>query len=172
MSATPRIYDDFEAVAVRRTDLALDQEAEDFAFFGPLLQYWSDRRRGRVAPGRSDIDPLDLPLPLLPHLLLIDVDRQPLDFSYRLAGTVADTIHGRGLKGVRVLDLRPEDFARTLHDDLARMSAEPAPQFVELAYVNRDGRIRRYRALRLPLCDEAGRMTMVLVLADHGLAGR
>lgn len=140
--------------------------------FQPLLQYWSNRCHGRVAPGRADIDPLDLPLSMLPHRLLIDVDREPLEFSYRLAGIAADTIHGRGLKGVRVLGLRPADFARTLHDDLARMSAGLAPQRVELAYANREGSVRRYRALRPPLCDETVRMTMVLVLADHGLVRR
>ena len=171
MAAAARTYDFFDAAVVRRTLLALDPEPQDFAFFRPLLRYWSDRRHGRAAPSRSDIDPLDLPFPLLPHVLLIDVEREPLDFSYRLSGTAADTIHGLSLKGVRVLDLKPEDFARTLHGDLARMAEDLAPQFVELSYSNRENKTRRYRVLRLPLCDECGRMTMVLILADHGLLG-
>src|SRR3546814_12912860 len=56
--------------------------------------YWSERAAGRAAPRRSDIDPLDLLSSLLPHLLLINVERDPPDFRYRLAGTAADTIHG------------------------------------------------------------------------------
>src|SRR3546814_16827016 len=85
-------------------------ESDGFGFFRPLLQYWSERAAGRAAPRRSDIDPLDLPSSLLPHLLLIDVERDPPDFRYRLAGTAADTIRGQSLKGVPVSQLRPEAF--------------------------------------------------------------
>lgn len=168
MAALARAIDVFDGAEVRRAFVGLDPEPEGFGFFRPLHRYWRERAAGRLAPRRADIDPLDLPYGLLPHLLLIDVERDPLDFRYRLAGTAADTIHGLSLKGVRVSELRPEGFARTLHGDLARMAEHPSPQFVELSYTNREDKTRRYRVLRLPLCDDAGRLTMVLVLADHG----
>lgn len=168
MAAPARAVDVFDGAEVRRVFVGLDPEPEGFGFFLPLRRYWAERAAGRAAPRRADIDPLDLPYGLLPHVLLIDVEHEPLDFRYRLAGTAADTIHGQSLKGVRVSELRPEGFARTLHDDLARMAADLAPQFVELSYTNREGKTRRYRVLRLPLCDDAGRLAMILVLADHG----
>jgi hypothetical protein len=168
MAAAARSFDVFDGAEVHRAFLVIDPEPEGFEFFRPMLRYWSERAAGRAAPRRSDIDPLDLPLPMLPHVLLIEVEHDPLDFRYRLAGTAADTIHGQSLKGVRISELRPETFARTLHDDLARMADDLAPQFLELSYTNREGKTRRYRVLRLPLCDDAGRMAMVLILANHG----
>src|SRR3546814_13638668 len=108
-------------------------ESDGFGFFRPLLQYWSERAAGRAAPRRSDIDPLDLPSSLLPHLLLIDVERDPPDFRYRLAGTAADTIHGQSLKGVPVSPLRPEAFARPLYQALARPADDLAPQYLHLS---------------------------------------
>lgn len=171
MADAARAFNVFDGAQVRRDLLDLDPEPAEFEFFRPLLRYWAGRAAGRAAPRRSDIDPLDLPAALLPHVLLVDVEHEPLDFRYRLAGTAADTIHGQSLKGVRISELRPEDFARTLHDDLARMADDLQPQFVELTYTNRQGKTRRYRVLRLPLCDDGGCMAMVLILADHGATG-
>src|SRR3546814_17736577 len=37
-----------------------------------LAAYWSARRNGQVLPQRSDIDPLDMPRRLLPHLVLAE----------------------------------------------------------------------------------------------------
>lgn len=172
MAAAVRPFDIFDAAVVDRVLLDFDPDAADASFFRPMQRYWDLRRGTRPAPRRGDIDPLDLPPGLWPHMLLIDVAHDPLDFRYRLAGTAADTIHGVSLKGVRILDLRPEAFARTLFDDLRRMAQDLEKQFLELSYTNREGRSRRYRVLRLPLCDEQGRLAMVLVLADHGAIGR
>lgn len=168
MAPAEKPFELTEATAVERTLLALDPTAGDFSFFRPLLEYWDDRRRGRVAPGRVDIDPLDLSPSLLPHVVLIDVEHEPLDFRYRLAGTAADHIHGMGLKGVRVLDLRPERFATLLHGDLVRMTEDLMPQFVRHGFTNQAAKTRRFRVLRLPLCDDDGRLAMVLVLAEFG----
>lgn len=168
MAAEAKPFELFDAAVAQRTFVELDRTAPDFGFFRPLLDYWEARRDDRAAPRRSDIDPLDLPPSLLPHVLLIDVQRDPLDFRYRLAGTAADTIHGQSLRGVRILDLRPEALARTLHGDLVRMVSDLAIQFTLLSFTNREGKTRRYRVLRLPLCDDEGRLAMILVLADHG----
>lgn len=168
MAAVAKPFELFDATVAQRAFVELDRDAADFGFFRPLLEYWEGRRRGRIAPRRSDIDPLDLPALLLPHVLLIDVEHQPLDFHYRLAGTAADTIHGQSLKGVRILDLRPEPLARTLHGDLVRMAGDMAIQFTLLSFTNREGKTRRYRVLRLPLCGDDGRLEKILVLADHG----
>lgn len=172
MAAVAKPFELFEATTAQRAFLELDPDAPDFRFFRPLFQYWSDRRGSRVAAARADLDPLELPPALLPHVLLIDVEYEPVDFRYRLAGTAADTIHGQSLKGVRILDLRPEPLARTLHGDLVRMTEDCAAQFTELSFTNRQDKTRRYRVLRLPLCDDAGRLAMILVLADHGAITR
>lgn len=51
-----------------------------------LRSYWQGLHKKGVAPSRADIEPLEIP-GLLPHLLLLDVIPEPLDFRYRLIGT-------------------------------------------------------------------------------------
>lgn len=51
------------------------------------FQYWNRCRRGRKMPARCDLDPLiDIPA-LVPNVMLFDVQRDPLDFRWRLIGT-------------------------------------------------------------------------------------
>ena len=68
-----------------------------------LFHYWQERHAEDRPPARAEIDPLDVP-PLLPDLLLVDVDwsfAKPR-FRFRLAGTrftrlYAEEITGRWL---------------------------------------------------------------------------
>jgi hypothetical protein len=51
-----------------------------------LVDYWQQKRRGRMVPARSDIDPMEL-RPHLPHIFMMDVLDGGLDFRFRLVGT-------------------------------------------------------------------------------------
>jgi len=51
-------------------------------------------------PGRNDIDPLNLPPHLLPHLELVDVSREPeIRLRWRLIGTHLTAATGRDATG-------------------------------------------------------------------------
>jgi hypothetical protein len=53
---------------------------------GAGYAYWDRLRCGRPCPDRSDIDPvIDIPV-LAPHIMLIEVRHEPLDFRFRLIG--------------------------------------------------------------------------------------
>jgi len=47
--------------------------------------YWEAKCQPGRLPSRADIDPSEIPQ-LLPHVLLLDVQREPLDFRFRLIG--------------------------------------------------------------------------------------
>jgi hypothetical protein len=53
-----------------------------------LYDYWSAKRGARGLPRRIDIDPVELPAPLWPHLLLQDVYHEggKVRFRYRVVG--------------------------------------------------------------------------------------
>ena len=57
----------------------------------PLLQqvydHWDGLRGGRSTPARADFDPMDIPR-ALPNIVLIEVRREPLDFLYKVVGSV------------------------------------------------------------------------------------
>jgi len=63
-----------------------------------LLRYWDDKRGARPMPARIDIDPLEIP-DLLPHVFLIDVGYDPLEFRFRLAGTEVNKLFGEEVTG-------------------------------------------------------------------------
>ena len=63
------------------------------------FRYWDGRRRGRPMPARSDLDPIiDIPT-LVPHIILFDVRRAPLDFRFRLLGSVVRQNFSRDYTG-------------------------------------------------------------------------
>lgn len=77
-----------------------------------IYRYWDSKRRGRVMPQRRDIDPTEISR-LLPHIFMIDVEREPLRFRYRLIGTAICEFLGRDFTG-RMIDAanyRPEQAA-------------------------------------------------------------
>lgn len=57
---------------------------------------WNRLRGDRAMPAPSDLDVLDLPRPLLPHLLLLDGEHEPvLRFRWRPIGTHTAAALGR-----------------------------------------------------------------------------
>lgn len=51
------------------------------------FEYWSAKKGDRALPARADFDPLIEVPSLVPHLMVKDVRRDPLDFRHRLIGT-------------------------------------------------------------------------------------
>lgn len=76
------------------------------------FRYWESARRERKMPSREDINPMEL-RDVLPHIVLVDVERAPLRFRYRLVGTYVTGISGRDITG-RYADTTT--FRQSLHD--------------------------------------------------------
>jgi hypothetical protein len=81
-----------------------------------IYRYWADKRRGRAMPNRADIDPTEISA-LLPHIFMVDVERDPLRFKYRLIGTAVVGLLGRDFTG-RAVDITnySEEHAAALRD--------------------------------------------------------
>jgi hypothetical protein len=73
-------------------------------------RYWNGKRRGRAMPQRADIDPAEI-VPLLPHIFMVDIKRDPLLFKYRLIGTAIVDFLGRDFTG-RAIDATSYDPAK------------------------------------------------------------
>ena len=134
--------------------------------FQRVYDYWQARKGARLAPARRDIDPVDL-REVLERTLLIDVARDPWRFSYRLAGTLTERIHGIELTGRSIDSLEPKAFAEMLHDDFIKLVESAVPQFVHLDFVNQMGLQRGYNVLRLPLSSDGVHVDMLLIVSDY-----
>lgn len=71
----------------------------------PLFDYWTEKRAGRPLLDKADVDPLRLPAAILPHLILIEILRNPLDFRFLVIGTHICDFLGRDSTGRRISEL-------------------------------------------------------------------
>lgn len=68
-----------------------------------MLTYWKELRGGRAMPEPGQIDPVRFAR-YMPNLLMVQVNWQPFDLTYRLLGGDVVDAHGTNFRGRRVLD--------------------------------------------------------------------
>lgn len=71
-----------------------------------LYEYWLTKSSPVRLPSRQDIKPFELPSPVLPHVMLLDLERagDSLRIRFRLTGTHIDEALGRNPTGEIVSD--------------------------------------------------------------------
>jgi hypothetical protein len=115
-----------------------------------LYRYWLAKLDGRMAPARSDLDPVDFPA-LLPYMMLVEkVDDQ---FRYRLLGSALARQLGRDVTGNVVGSQfvnAPEAIAakRAVYE---RVFATAHPVFITVEFKIKSGAIHNVAQLILPL---------------------
>jgi len=97
-------------------------------------------------PGRQHIDPVELPPRLLPHLLLLDVERAPAALRFRVASTSFIDLVGREVTGLCFDELGPADRVEPVCRAFATIVEMARPVFLagRLTLPSRDyGRVKR-----------------------------
>ena len=64
-----------------------------------LLEYWLKIHPKDKLPCRADFDPIDVPR-ILPHIVMTDIERDPVRIRFRLVGTIITTAFNRELTGL------------------------------------------------------------------------
>lgn len=124
-----------------------------------LLSYWERRRGERAMPSRADMDPVDLPRRLLPHLFLVDVEDAPRRYRYRLVGTELTALMRRELKG-QYIDEMPFLFRKFALPAYAEVMEKRTPVYREVNAIEALWRIR-YKRLLLPLSSDGAHINMI-----------
>ncbi len=145
------------------TEFAL---VEDMARLDPklrqLLAYWEHARPGTALPGRKDIDPIEIPR-LMPHVALLDVLRDPLDYRYRLVGTNIVAMTGYDRTGKRAREIFPaavmEATVRLLENLVAKR--KPLAFAGRMFWIGKD--YRHFEALVLPLASDGQTVDMAIM---------
>lgn len=130
------------------------------------LAYWEGLRRGRRMPARRDIDPSDI-RDLLPHLMLFDVLREPLDFRYRLIGTHVESFMSRSYTGRLVSEFPQTRPGSVVWANCLRVLETRAPLVARTPYV---GPKRDYTAMEdliMPLSEDGDTVTMLFVAVAY-----
>jgi len=124
------------------------------------LDYWDSKRAGRRMPARRDIEPTEI-LDLLPYVVLIDVEREPLDFRYRLVGTAVAARFGHDRTGERFSALlRPTDSSQ-VWKTAVRILEEKRPIVSHIPYVGFNRWIQNYRDISMPLSENSDEVNMI-----------
>jgi hypothetical protein len=129
------------------------------------LAYWQTLRRGRRIPSRADLDPTEIPR-LLPGVILVDVERQPLDFRYRLVGSDIDSISHRPFRGVRFSEVLHMRRGNAIWAQFVRVADSAAPLWSEIGYVGADPFVSRIRHCLMPLGADGETVDMVFAVVD------
>ena len=125
-----------------------------------LYGYWLAKRRGRRAPARADIDPLEL-RSVLPHISLFDVVEPGLRLRFRLVGTAVTVIAGE-TTGKFIDELVPARVYAALHEHYVDIVHNFVGRYcvADLAWQGRP--YVRYHRLLLPLSEDQQSANMVL----------
>lgn len=130
-----------------------------------LYAYWADKRGSRKMPSRADIDPAEI-VPLLPHLMLVDVhheaDGQHRHY-FRLVGT--QVAFGKDPTGTYLED-QVGDSAYGAHiiTLYSQASALGRPLYSEYEYEHPETHgVRHAKRLFLPLADDGNTVTKMMV---------
>ena len=125
-----------------------------------VFSYWNERRGGRPAPARADIDPVGIRHALGDTFLLSAdfVDQ----LRFRLAGTRICALFGREIKGEILSDLWSEKSRQAMQDILSIVTDETSGAVTGLTGRAEDGATLDLEMLLLPLARSGHARTGVL----------
>ncbi|WP_052742052.1 PAS domain-containing protein [Kiloniella litopenaei] len=126
-----------------------------------LFRYWQSLLRVKELPARADIDPQAIPA-LLPYCELIDVHRDPLDFEYRLVGTLIDEIVTQSYTGLRLSEIPTQNSPSLMFSLYEQVTKEKRPVRSVLPYTGELPDIKDVESLVLPLSSNGHDVDMLL----------
>jgi hypothetical protein len=150
---------------IQAAELDLDRDLARYPDLVFALGYWTGKRHDRLAPARSDIDPLDITA-LLPRIMLADVVLDAggrVGFRYRLSGTGIGRTHGSELTGQGPLDLRPAPYG-ALIDAHYRQALKLCRPLVHVITLRTNKKTCGYARIILPLSSDGESIDMLMIV--------
>lgn len=130
-----------------------------------LHAYWSGLCHGGKLPRRSELAP-DAIKDLLPNLMIVDVERAPLRFRYRLVGTKVVEYNGVEFTGRYLGEIGWPEEAELLAG-YAGVVESRSPIFGSLSWGLLDGGFGRCEFARLPLSEDGSEVSQILAIEDY-----
>ena len=126
-----------------------------------LLEQWNEKRGTRRMPGRQDFDPTELG-PHLGHLILIDVEHDPLRLRYRLIGTAITSLMQRDNTGRYYDEIYEPALLESIYESFHWIFAHRAPLRSHGEAFYPDKNFYTYEVINLPLSDDDDKVNMIL----------
>lgn len=148
---------------------------EDLEFASPILQrmleLWQSKRRGDALPRRVDFSLEELG-PHFGWIVLVDVERDPQRFRYRLIGTEIVELAGRDVTGRYFDELYAVDVAETATMSYRRVVSIGRPTRVSASLYHASRGHLTFEAVDLPLASDGRTVDMIMVRSVYDLVNR
>jgi len=131
------------------------------------LDCWEGLRGDRLAPRWDEFDWLRVPPEIIPHMGVVDVHLDPLDFIYRFWGSAHVEVLKQELTGRSVTEMRPESEARSVFQQYAETYEACRPMLFENIISAGPHLLPMEEvSLRLPFSLDGERITQILAFSD------
>lgn len=130
-----------------------------------VYRYWQSKAAGGRLPARAAINPLDVPK-LLPFLFLVDVERDPQRFRFRLVGTQICAWAGRDLTGFYTDEQRYGDHGAETTQEYGEVARRRQAMYREQKARRPERDFMFYQKLVLPMSSDGDHVDMLLCATD------
>ena len=130
-----------------------------------VFQYWDKMRGDRLMPARADLDPADL-RHLLPHILIHEVQLEPLDFRYRLIGSEVVRHLNDNHTGAWVSSIPHQKKPSKLWAILEKAVTDRAPVIANPPYIGPYEQFKSIEDIVLPLSVDGEKVNMLFICVD------
>jgi len=148
---------------VAATRLSLAQMPSDT--LRRMYTYWQSKCRTDRLPARKDIDPIDFPW-ALGWVCLLDVERYPMNFRYRLDGTTIAERYGADLTGQTIDAVKPDFHAALLRKHFSEVAETGRPSVYRIS-LRYGGQVQTYTRLALPFARDGTSVDMIMTVSER-----
>jgi len=131
-----------------------------------LLAYWLEQRGERPFPAKAEIDPLEFPY-ILGYVTLVDVERDPRRYRFRLDGSILAALSGTDYTGRYLDELPGAEYVAFILETYDRVVDSGAP-FRYRKNELLDQQLFSEETLILPLGDNPPTVEMLVVAVIPG----
>lgn len=140
---------------------------------GLALAYWEQKCGPRRMPAKRDIDPVDMPRPIMPHLQIIEVLGGGECFKYKLIGTEISTTFGREYTGKQPEEILPPDRVQFINAIYRQVCEAREPLFSRNKYRDaRGSELLIANRLYMPLSEDELSVNYIFAALTFGCASQ
>ncbi len=129
-------------------------------------EYWLGKKGDRPFPVRADFDPLLEQPKLSRNMVLVDVERDPLDFRYRYIGTRVRENMDAEWTGKRMSEIPMQRAPNPIWQHHLWVLEHRQPRFYRPAYLGPFKEFKFIESAQLPLGGAGGAIEMMMVFVD------
>ena len=138
----------------------------DFPRLQTTLDAWNGWRQDRAAPSWRDVDLYNIPLPILPNTLVVDVIDGGRDYRYRFWGTGMTKLFGVDKTSMLMTEAAGSKYVDATFKQLSEVLQNQKPRFFKVIFHKPNEVAATKFNLRLPVMDNSAEVTKIITVSE------